>query len=957
MAAEPIRATFLQTLNLRRIKRLRPSTPALLLVLVVLMGLTLRLTGVNWDDNTRLHPDERFMTDILTRIGNPDNLLDEARNRCPDPESAFEYFNTDCSIWNPDNINAGTYAYGTLPLYMVYEAAQITARINPGGLDKPQLWTRYDYAYLVGRVIDAFADTLVIVLIFLIGLRLFSAWHGLIAAALYAFAPLPIQLSHYWTIDPISNLFFVLGLYATVDIVRKRRFWAYALFGAAAGCAIASRINLVPMMALLPVAVAARLQAENRLLKWRTWIIPEGILVLGGFAVALFVFRLGQPYAFVGPTITNWSIDAQWWREVQEVSDLSRLPSDGWPPAVQWFGRIHYLYPWYEMAMWGMGLVAGITATLALIAALLRQLFRLRLSPELAVLSLWVVGYFAVTGNLHQMTMRYYLPMYSALFLLASWLLMSIAGRLKFPARRMIAPALVVGATVIAGVSFTSSVYGQSMTRVQASAWIDDTLPTTVDFLDDGGNRAPMTIQRTSSSLPLQTAFNGESYISDPFDLQDGQPVQLEIQFADTRATQVQIQFMDMSTDNPQVLTTFDRQTDAEGRVGIAANELPPITSGSYAWHVAAQWTDDTSTDGASAAPVRYFIPIMVTGSEGNLSRAPVQFRSPYQSVPYVYLGPDQSVNLISKQPITVTVLTIAHTVGDPSPLTLSIGDQQYTAQPVNSGRVNLNWNDALGIRQEYLLDHPMEVKPDTLITMHADAPLLFTATGIAIEGDWDDTIPTHFCTYSQTQILGIGLARDCVNHDSLADFNFDTLQLNMAETDSSVKYRRMIDVLGKADYLVISSNRFYDAQPRVLRRFAMSSEYYDRLFADKLNYTLLDTFRRGSDFFGIEFPHEVLPTDNLPRWMNELEAEEAFTVYDHPTVFVFQNAGFRLLCSRLTRRRPPTRSRRSRASTCRRCRRRPTSSRRSRRATTRSCSRCCRGWSASCCSAGSASR
>ena len=56
-----------------------------------------------------------------------------------------------------------------------------------------------------------------------------------------------------------------------------------------------------------------------------------------------------------------------------------------------------------------------------------------------------------------------------------------------------------------------------------------------------------------------------------------------------------------------------------------------------------------------------------------------------------------------------------------------------------------------------------------------------------------------------------------------------------MAETDSEVKYRRMIDVLSKADYFVISSNRFYDAQPRVLRRFSMSSEYFNRLFGGKL--------------------------------------------------------------------------------------------------------------------------
>ena len=83
----------------------------------------------------------------------------------------------------------------------------------------------------------------------------------------------------------------------------------------------------------------------------------------------------------------------------------------------------------------GHGAGRGYRGTLALIVALLQPVVSAAASvAELAMLSLWVVGYFAVTGNVHQMTMRYYLPMYPALFLLAAWLLISIAWHRSIPA-------------------------------------------------------------------------------------------------------------------------------------------------------------------------------------------------------------------------------------------------------------------------------------------------------------------------------------------------------------------------------------------------------------------------------------------------------------------------------------------------------------------------------------------
>ncbi|GEM_PF-4495699 len=872
-------------------KRLNFNLTALLFVLIVALSLVLRLVGINWDDYSRLHPDERFMTTIVSRIGDPGNLIDEARARCPNQQAAFEFFNTDCSMWNPDNINPGSYAYGTLPLFIVRAVGQVIIAINPGNLPEPRMWVSYDYVHLVGRFVNALFDTFSVMLIFFIGKRLFSSTHGLIAAALYALAPLPIQLSHYWTVDVISNFFFVLGIFALVEVAKRGGFWGYVLFGLALGAALASRINILPMAALLPVAIAARLQSQGQLFKFRTWLVSEGILILGTFALAALVFRVTQPYAFVGPTISNWTFDETWQQEIEYVGNLSRLESDGWPPSVQWFERASYVYPWWNMMMWGMGLIAGITATIALIASLLSQAFRLRFSIQLGILSMWVVGFFAVTGNFHQMTMRYYLPMYPTLFLLTAWFVMSIADMMRYSRRKWIVPGVVVGSTVIAGLSFALTLYTQPITRVQASAWMNSTLPSTVDLISDDGLRFPANVQRLSGDIPLQTAFNGETYLSDLIDIPNPREARLEIQFLDTVPTQVSIQLL---SGGQNIITDFPRTTDENGRVVIEGESLPELPPGAYAWHIGAQWDESLLvSEGEDPPPIsfRYFVPTLVIPNAESETRVPVLFRSPYERVPYTFLSESQAISLLSEQSLTVTELYFAHVLGEPGTLSLLLDGQTYTAEPAPIENQIL-WNNTLGERARFVLDRPMTIPARVQVTVTSDQGFYFTATQISIEGAWEDTVPTRFCTY-QEGAGAVPVWRDCIDNNSFSRYWFAELPLNMAETDNEVKYRRMVDILTKADYLVLSSNRFYDAQPRVMRRFAMSSEYFNRLFDGALNYNLLNVFRRGSNFLGFEFPHEYLPTDSGPAWLNELESEEAFTVYDHPTVFVFQNAGF----------------------------------------------------------------
>lgn len=861
-------------------KNLPIPTP-LVLIAILAFALVLRLTGVSWDDYSRLHPDERFMTDVVSRIGNPDNLIEDARARCPDPQQVYEFFNSDCSMWNPDNIIPGSYAYGTLPLYIVHGAGRLLSAFNAGGLNESaRLWYDYEYVHLVGRMVNAIADTITVFFIFLIGTRVFSAKHGLLAAFLYALSALPIQQSHYWTVDILSNLFFVIGLYAALEVAKTGRRWGYWWFGVALGCAVASRINILPMAALLPIAVAVRYQTREQLINWRRWLPTELILVLASLCLGALVFRIAQPYAFVGPSITHWALQPRWLEEIQHVSDLSRLPSDGWPPSVQWFERVRYVYAWYNMAMWGMGIALGLAGTLALLAALFAQLRRLQLSPALAVPSLWVVGYFAFTGGLHQMTMRYYLPLYPALTLLAVWGILSLPR----PGRRVIG-GLVAAATFVWGFAFTTTIYTQPITRVEASGWLINNMLATVTLQSERGERANATVGRHQFNYRLQTAFNGESYIGDMFQMSMSQPIRgFEVYFTDSIPTRVTLQLL--REDQPGVqlpAAQWELQTE-DGRAVVPTEALPPLSDGLYRWHILNSW------EGGSA--IRYFIPVMVREENGGQVRVPLAFLSPYQWVDYGMMNPDQAINFRVESPFTATDILIPHTLlgDDNDPLLLTMGDQQVIAQPVAAS----GEDSELGPLRRYVLERPLQLTPETEVQMRAERMIFISGTALATEGAWEDSLPSRYCGRRPDEgLVFIRFTNQCISQDSYGRTHFMELGLDMAETDSDIKYRRMVDILQKADYLIISSNRFYDAQPRVLRRFAMSTEYYNRLFSGSLGYTIIQTFQRVPTFLGLRLPHEALPTQNLPDWMNQYEAEEAFSVYDHPTVFIMRNDGF----------------------------------------------------------------
>jgi hypothetical protein len=103
----------------------------------------------------------------------------------------------------------------------------------------------------------------------------------------------------------------------------------------------------------------------------------------------------------------------------------------------------------------------------------------------------------------------------------------------------------------------------------------------------------------------------------------------------------------------------------------------------------------------------------------------------------------------------------------------------------------------------------------------------------------------------------------------------YQGLALQSVSPDTEAKRAHLQQVLDRADYLVISSNRVYDSLRRNPRRWPMTIALYRALFAGELGFALAGDFAS----------HPSLG----PLWIDDGGAEEAFTVYDHPRVFVFR--------------------------------------------------------------------
>ena len=440
---------------------------AVALVVILLVAAAFRLTGVNWDSGTHIHPDERFISMVEGAISWPHSLA--------------EYFDTARSPLNPYNRGFNSFVYGTFPLFLV---KWIGDQLGMGG---------YEQVQLVGRAVSALFDVGSVLLIFLIGCRLYDRRAGLLAALLTAATVTSIQQSHFFTFDTFTVFFLLAAFLFTVRIWQAEHWYDYLLLGGSLGFALACKVNSAVFALVVALVALKRLrdvtidpgEEADRVSAW--------IGVVSRFALAavtaLVVFRVVEPYAFAGPGFFNLGLSKKFLDDMGYVQKLVSGEIDQ-PPSVQWAGTTPYLFPLVGLVDWGMGIPLGVVAWAGLLFAAYRLLVK-KEERHLLIVA-WVAFFFWYQGGQFAKTMRYFLPIVPLLCLLGAHLMLKMIAAARWRGERIGVAAtaarrlarygavaliaLVVVSTLAYAVAFTS-IYTRPLTRIAATEWIFANIP------------------------------------------------------------------------------------------------------------------------------------------------------------------------------------------------------------------------------------------------------------------------------------------------------------------------------------------------------------------------------------------------------------------------------------------------------------------------------------------------
>jgi YYY domain-containing protein len=459
-----------------------------MLVGILVIGGYLRFVGLNWDEGQYIHPDEGHMRNTLSLISWPDDLS--------------LYFDTHRSPLNVRNVEGRRYSYGTLPLFVARGASEwldTACSDSPAPLSRtvaslvanpsisgcsPGTFTGV-YSAVVGRALSALADLGTVVLVYLIGRRLYGETTGLLAAGLGAVTAFLIQQAHFFTVDSPACFLTTLVAYFSVRASQTGGWLDFALAGLNVGLAAASKVSAATAALLVGLAGVYRLvgyaprkeAGKNHLDVDRShfWSVFLALCVAG--LLSLVAFRTTQPYAFEGPGFFGVQPSSEWFGRLSEIRAEQAGEVD-LPSGRQWANRQAVVFPWLNIVVWGMGLPLGLAAWVGWGVAGFELLTGTRRGRKHFVLWGWTTVMFVYYATRWVKTMRYFLPLYPILLAFAAYWLVRLARSASRWWRRIgigLSGVVVLGAAVW-GLVF-STIYVRPHPRVAASRWIYEHVP------------------------------------------------------------------------------------------------------------------------------------------------------------------------------------------------------------------------------------------------------------------------------------------------------------------------------------------------------------------------------------------------------------------------------------------------------------------------------------------------
>lgn len=214
--------------------------------------------------------------------------------------------------------------------------------------------------------------------------------------------------------------------------------------------------------------------------------------------------------------------------------------------------------------------------------------------------------------------------------------------------------------------------------------------------------------------------------------------------------------------------------------------------------------------------------------------------------------------------------VTLQVTINDATGQFLASGEEQVSLPVGNSAtRLVLDTQLVLVSGEAYQFG---------LAVLDQSGAISLGRVGIANESSWDDGLPLRMEGYDPYG----GIYQGGLNFELYWD-------------DNQEKLTRFITTMDEAEYILITSSRQWGTTTRVPERYPLTSEYYRQLMGCPIELSIEECYNKAEPgsyqgALGFELVETFQSNPRLGPWeINDQPAEEAFTVYDHPKVFVFQ--------------------------------------------------------------------
>jgi len=310
--------------------------------------------------------------------------------------------------------------------------------------------------FVVARVTAGLVGTLAVYLLYVCGTRLFDRRVGLLAAALFGVAFLPVFYSHLALNDVPTLAPICLSMVGAAGVLRHGRVVDYLVAGA--GLGLAAAFKYTGGIVLLPLIGAA---AAQFFAPGGRGPATRGLALAGG--AALLAFLIANPYALLSFSEFKEGLDHQTTVADDAIGKLG-LTQDN--------GVMYYLWT----LTWGLGFIPAFAA-LGSIAVLWRDERRL----------VWVLApapiiFLFFMGSQTRFFGRWLMPVFPMICLLAAYAMLELAdrlGRLK-PA---LAPTFVaVAALLLCAQGIVASLHDGMVlsrpdTRNTAREWMVANIP------------------------------------------------------------------------------------------------------------------------------------------------------------------------------------------------------------------------------------------------------------------------------------------------------------------------------------------------------------------------------------------------------------------------------------------------------------------------------------------------